>query len=70
MLHPNDVDTFYEIVTGIYSSPAMNTLADDLFFSRINKYLVGEPLKAVIKLEKQLKKSFIKRRLKYHKLIF
>ena len=52
MLHPNDVDTFYDIVAEVYCSPAMKTLAQDLLFSRIKKDLVGEPLEFVLDLEK------------------
>ena len=33
MLHPNDVDIFYSIVTDIYCNPFMKTLAQDLVFS-------------------------------------
>ena len=53
MLHPNDVDVFYDIVTDIYCSPELGTMANDLFFSRIKKDLAGEPLKTVINLEEQ-----------------
>ena len=57
MLHPNDVDIFYSIVAEVYCSPAMKTLAEDLFFSRIKKDLVGEPLNVVCELEKQFKRN-------------
>ena len=57
MLHPNDVDIFYSIVAEVYCSPARKTLAEDLFFSRIKKDLVGEPLNVVCKLEKQFKRN-------------
>ena len=53
MLHPNDVDVFYEIVSEIYCSSAMNTLTSDLFFSRIKKDLVGDPLETILNLEKK-----------------
>lgn len=32
MLHPNDVDVFFDIVTEVYCRPNMRTLAKDLFF--------------------------------------
>lgn len=57
MLHPNDVDVFYDIVTDIYCSPELGTMANDLFFSRIKKDLAGEPLKTVINLEEQFIKN-------------
>lgn len=50
MFHPNDVDTFYDIVSEVYCSLVMKTLAQDLFFSRIKKDLVGEPLDVVLEL--------------------
>lgn len=53
MLHPNDVDVFYEIVSEIYCSSAMNTLASDLFFFSIKKDLVGDPPETILNLEKK-----------------
>lgn len=41
MLHPNDVDLFYNIVTNIYCSPMINTLDHDLFFFCVKKDLVN-----------------------------
>lgn len=53
MLHPNDVDMFYDIVKEIYCSPFMKTLAKDLVFSRMKKDLVGKPYQRIEKLEKE-----------------
>jgi len=53
MLHPNDVDIFYNIVSDVYCDPRMKTLAVDLFFFRIKKDVVGEPLSKIEKLKKK-----------------
>lgn len=51
MLHSNDVDLFYNIVTDVYCGSFMKTLANDLVFSRMKQDLVGEPLDKILKLE-------------------
>ena len=53
MIHPNDVDIFYDIVSEVYCDPKMKTLAVDLFFSRLKQDVVGEPLEQIIKLEQK-----------------
>ena len=57
MLHPNDVNIFYQIVSQVYCNPSMNTLADDLVFSRMELDLVGEPLENILKLKKEFTKN-------------
>ena len=51
MLHPNDVDIFYKIAAEVYCSPFMNTLAQDLMFSRMKQDIVGKPLEIMLELE-------------------
>lgn len=41
MLHSNDVDIFYNIVTDIYCSSFMQTLAKDLVFNSMRKNVKG-----------------------------
>ena len=53
MIHPNDVDIFYNIVTEVYCNPFMNTLAQDLMFSRMKQDIVGKPLEKMLKLESE-----------------
>ena len=53
MLHPNDVHVFYDIVTEIYCSPFMITLAQDLVFSRMKNDVVGPALEKTIEIEKE-----------------
>jgi hypothetical protein len=57
MMHPNDVDVFYDIVTEVYCRPVMKRLAEELVFSRMKSDLTGEPLEKVIQLEKQFLKN-------------
>jgi hypothetical protein len=51
MLHPNDVDIFYKIVTEVYCSLFMNFLAQDLMFSRMNQDIVEKSLERMLELE-------------------
>ena len=53
MLHPNDVEHFYDIVSEVYCDEKMMTLAENLFFRKIKEDLTGEPLAKVEKLEKE-----------------
>ena len=53
MLHPNDVDIFYKIAAEVYCSPFMNTLAQDLMFSRMKQDIVGKPLERMLELESE-----------------
>ena len=57
MLHPNDVEHFYNIVSEVYCDEKMSTLAEDLFFNQIKKDLAGEPLVNFEKLEKKFLKN-------------
>lgn len=43
MLHPNDVDIFYELAEELYCDPKMLSLANDLVFERFKKDTVGPP---------------------------
>lgn len=53
MMHPNDVNAFYDVVTEVFCSPAMKTLAKDLVFSRMKSDLTGEPLERISLLEQK-----------------
>lgn len=53
MLHPNDVDIFYKIVTEIYCSSFMKTLARDLVFSCMKSDTRGQVLGKIIEIEKE-----------------
>ena len=53
MLHPNDVDMFYRIVTEIYCSSFMKTLAQDLVFSCMKSDTRGQTLNKLIRIEKE-----------------
>ena len=53
ILSSNDVDIFYEIVSEVYCDPKINTLAANLFFARIKKDIVGEPLEKIEKFEQK-----------------
>ena len=53
MLHPNDVDIFYNIVTEIYCSPLMETLIQDLVFSRMKSDTAGPVLEKILEIEKE-----------------
>lgn len=53
MLHPNDVDIFYTIVTEIYCSSFMKTLAQDLVFSCMKSDTRGQVLCKIIEIEKE-----------------
>ena len=51
MLYPNDVDIFYKIAAEVYCSPFMNTLAQDLMFSRMKQDIVGKTLERMLESE-------------------
>ena len=53
MLHPNDVDIFYKIVTEIYCSSFKKTLARDLVFSCMKSDTRGQVLGKIIEIEKE-----------------
>jgi DNA-directed RNA polymerase len=53
MLHPNDVDIFYKIVTEIYCSYFMKTLTRDLVFSCMKSDTRGQVLCRIIEIEKE-----------------
>jgi len=53
MLHFNDVKIFYNIVTEIYCSPFMKTLAQDLVFSSMKSDIRGQVLGKLIEKEKE-----------------
>ena len=53
LLHPNDVGSFYNIVTEIYCSPFMKTLAQDLVFSSMKSDTRGQVLGKLIEKEKE-----------------
>ena len=53
MVHPNDVDIFYKIVSEIYCSPFMKTLAKDLVFSCMKSDTRGLALSKLIEIEKE-----------------
>ena len=53
MLHPNDVNIFYDIVRDIYCSPFMETLVQDLVFSRMKSDTTGSVLEKIIEIEKE-----------------
>ena len=53
MLHPNDVDIFYNIVTEIYCSPFMETLIQDLVFSPMKSDTTGVVLEKILEIEKE-----------------
>ena len=53
MLHPNDVDIFYEIVSDVYCSPYMKTLANDLIFEVMKQDVRGPELAEIQKLQEQ-----------------
>ena len=53
MLHLNDVDILYKIVTEIYCSSFMETLARDLVFSCMKSDTRGQVLGKIIEIEKE-----------------
>jgi hypothetical protein len=53
MLHPNDVSIFYSIVTDIYCSSFMKTLAQDLVFSSMKSDTRGQVLDKLVEIEKE-----------------
>ena len=53
MLHPNDVDIFYSIVTDIYCNPFMKTLAQDLVFSCMKNDTRGDVQRKIEKIEEE-----------------
>lgn len=53
MLHPNDVDIFYSIVTDIYCDPFMKTLAQDLVFSCMKNDTRGDVQRKIEKIEEE-----------------
>jgi DNA-directed RNA polymerase len=57
LLHPNDVDTFYDIVTEIYCNKNMSTLANDLIFACFKKNTVGDIHSNIINIELEFNKN-------------
>ena len=53
MINPNDVGVFYDIVTDIYCAPFMQTLIQDLVFSRMKSDTAGPVLEKIIEIEKE-----------------
>ena len=59
MMHPNDVDVFYDIVSEVYCRPVTKKLTSKLLFSRMKLDLKGDPLEKIIQLEKQFLKIWM-----------
>ena len=57
MLHPNDVDIFYEVVSDVYCNPRMHTLAQDLLFSRFKIDTIDECRKTIADIEEKFVKN-------------
>lgn len=57
MLHPNDVDAFYNIVKKIYCSEKMSTLVEDLVFKRMKNNTVGVARETLERLENDFIKN-------------
>lgn len=53
MLHPNDVEIFYGIVTDIYCDPRMLSLAQDLVFSRFINNTTGKTRDNLLELQEE-----------------
>ena len=51
MVHPNDVDIFFKIVSDVYTDPAMRTLARDLVFSVFKENTVSDAKQKLIEIE-------------------
>lgn len=51
MLHPNYVNTFFEIVREVYCSGNMDSLAKDLIFTKFKEQVAGDNLLQMQKLE-------------------
>ena len=51
MVHPNDVDTFFKIVSEVYTDRTMRTLASDLVFSVFKENTVSDAKQRLIEIE-------------------
>jgi hypothetical protein len=44
MVHPNDVDSLYKVISDVYCAPEMKNLAKDLVFARFKQNTTGKTL--------------------------
>jgi hypothetical protein len=53
LLHPNDVQSFYDLVYDIYSKPELHQIADSLFFEHIKNVISGDSRSKIEELQAQ-----------------